>query len=71
MNSPENKKARRLAGGQSMIGLLIDQSRHRAARVQSRHQLRRAFDEAAMTTRLVMRFAWYGRRSGWVNRLIG
>jgi hypothetical protein len=37
---PGNKKARRLAGGHSMIGLLFDQSRHRAASVGTRHHQR-------------------------------
>jgi hypothetical protein len=71
MNSPENKKTRRMAGGQSMIVWLVDQSRHRAASVQSRHHHRRAFEQAARAIRLVMRFAWYGKRLGSVNRLIG
>jgi len=54
-----------------MIGLLVDQSRHRAASVHERHHQRRAVEDAAMATRFVMRFAWYGRRLGRVNRLIG
>jgi hypothetical protein len=53
MNSPGNKKARRMAGGQSMIVWLVDQSRHRAANVQSRHQ-RRAVEQAAKAIRFVM-----------------
>ena len=53
-----------------MIVWLVDQSRHRAASVQTRHQ-RRAFEEAAMATRCVMRFAWYGRASARVNQLFG
>lgn len=64
------QKSPPVAGGQSMIVWLIDQSRHRAASVQTRHQ-RRAFEEAAMATRCVMRFAWYGRASARVNQLFG
>jgi hypothetical protein len=45
------------AGGHSMIVGLVDQSRHRAARVQSRHHQRCAVEEAAMATRFVMRIA--------------
>jgi hypothetical protein len=44
-----------VAGGHSMIGLLVDQSRHRAARVAPRHHQRRAVEDAAMATRFVMR----------------
>jgi len=37
--------------------MLVDQSRHRAARLASRHHQRRAVEEAAMATRFVMRIA--------------
>jgi hypothetical protein len=36
---------------------LVDQSRHRAARVEPRHQ-RATVEEAAMAFRYVMRLAW-------------
>jgi hypothetical protein len=42
-----------LAGGLSMIGLLVDQSRHRAARVDERHQ-KRTVEVAAMTFRFAI-----------------
>jgi len=57
MISPGNKKSPPVAGGQSMIGMLVDQSRHRAASVASRHHQRRAIEEAAMEARCVMRIA--------------
>jgi hypothetical protein len=49
----KQKKARRLAGGQSMIVWLVDQSRHRAATVRLRHQ-KRAIERAAMAFRCVI-----------------
>jgi hypothetical protein len=52
------QKSPPVAGGQSMIGMLVDQSRHRAAKVASRHHQRRAIEEAAMATRCVIRFEW-------------
>jgi hypothetical protein len=52
------QKSPPVAGGQSMIVWLIDQSRHRAARLASRHHQRRAIEEAAMATRWVIRFEW-------------
>jgi len=50
MKTHLKQKSPPLAGGQSMIGLLVDQSRHRAARVDERHQ-KRTFDVAAMAFR--------------------
>jgi len=43
-----------------MIGLLVDQSHHRAARIRPRHQ-ERAVEAAAMAFRCLMRIARYGR----------
>jgi hypothetical protein len=54
MKSHLKQKARRLAGGQSMIEWLADQSRHRAACVRARHQ-RWAADVAAMAFRCVIK----------------
>jgi hypothetical protein len=51
------QKSPPMAGGQSMIGWLVDQSRHRAARVQPRHQMV-TVEDAAMAFRYVMRLAW-------------
>jgi hypothetical protein len=51
------QKARRMAGGQSMIGCLVDQSRHRAACVQFRHQ-KWAVEVAAMAFRFGIRHFW-------------
>src|SRR5688572_15274283 len=52
---PENKKARRQAGGQSMIvGFLDDQSRHRAAMSDPRHQ-RWTAEAAAMAFRFIIK----------------
>jgi len=49
----KQKKARRLAGGQSMIDWLFDQSRHRAASVAPRHQ-KRTVEVAAMAVRCII-----------------
>jgi hypothetical protein len=51
------QKSPPVAGGQSMIAWLVDQSRHRAASVAPRHQ-KPAVEVAAMATRFVMRMAW-------------
>jgi hypothetical protein len=48
---------------------LVDQSRHRAARLALCHHHRRAAEVAAMAARFVMRIAWYGSGLGLVNRV--
>jgi hypothetical protein len=50
----ETKKARRMAGGQSMIVGLVDQSRHRAANARPRHH-RAAFAVFEMSFRISIR----------------
>jgi hypothetical protein len=52
---PENKKARREAGGQSMIvGFLDDQSRHRAAKHDPLHH-RWTAEVAALAFRFIIK----------------